>query len=108
MPTCSDKPNVANRDTPGRCFKKGLGAGFGAGVRKGKEIGRKAGLKRGKKIGKVSKILERKKKFSRSGLMRMGKGELEAQGRRFGVKGGRNKTKAQITEEILLNQRGGQ
>ena len=106
MPTCSDKPNVANRDTPGRCFKKGLGAGFGAGIRKGRVQGRKAGLKSGRKEGKVSKILERKKKFTRSGLMRMGKGELEAQGRRFGVRGGRNKTKAQITDEILQNQRG--
>ena len=37
MPKCSDKPGVANRGTPGRCFKKGLGVGFGIGIQKGKE-----------------------------------------------------------------------
>jgi len=40
---CSDKPNIGNniRERAGVCFKKGLRAGFAAGVQKGTKVGKR-------------------------------------------------------------------
>jgi hypothetical protein len=39
---CSDKPNIGNniRERAGVCFKKGLSAGFAAGIQKGTKVGK--------------------------------------------------------------------
>lgn len=40
---CSDKPNIGNnvRERAGVCFKKGLRAGFAAGIQKGAKVGKR-------------------------------------------------------------------
>ena len=39
---CSDKPNIGNniRERAGVCFKKGLSAGYAAGIQKGTKVGK--------------------------------------------------------------------